>query len=58
MFGGIADRLVPPDQVRDLWLHWGKPRIAWYAGSHLSFGWEPEVKALLRDALNETLLPV
>ena len=58
IFGGIADRLVPPDQVRDLWLHWSKPRIAWYAGSHLSFGWEPEVKALLRDALNETLLPV
>jgi hypothetical protein len=56
IFGGTADRLVPADQVRDLWLHWQKPRIAWYAGSHMSFGWEPEVKGLLRDALRDRLL--
>ena len=23
IFGAVADRLVPPDQVRDLWEHWG-----------------------------------
>ena len=38
IFGGVADRLVPPDQVRDLWRHWGEPRIAWYQGSHLTLG--------------------
>jgi hypothetical protein len=56
IFGGVADRLVPPDQVRDLWLHWQKPRIVWYQGSHLSIAREPEVRALLRDALEETLV--
>jgi hypothetical protein len=56
IFGGSADRLVPPDQVRDLWAHWGEPRIIWYAGSHLSFNWEPEVRVLLRDAVRESLL--
>ena len=56
IFGATADRLVPPDQVRDLWLHWDRPRIAWYAGSHLSFAREREVKALLEDALQESLL--
>jgi hypothetical protein len=51
IFGGIADRLVPPDQVHDLWLHWGRPRIAWFEGSHVSFHWDREVIACLEDAL-------
>jgi dienelactone hydrolase len=51
IFGGTADHLVPADQVRDLWKHWGEPRIAWYPGSHLSFGREPQVRHLIDDAL-------
>lgn len=56
LFAGTADRLVPPDQVRDLWIHWDRPRIVWYQGSHLSIAREPAVRALLREAL-ETSLP-
>lgn len=55
LFGGTADRLVPPDQVRDLWMHWGQPRIAWFEGSHLSYAREAEVRVFLRDALRESL---
>ena len=55
IFGATADRLVPPDQVRDLWEHWEHPRIAWYMGSHLSFRWEPEVRSLLRGAFTRLL---
>jgi pimeloyl-ACP methyl ester carboxylesterase len=51
IFAGTADHLVPADQVRDLWKHWGEPRIAWYPGSHLSFPREPQVKFLIDDAL-------
>lgn len=51
IFGGTADHLVPADQVRDLWKHWGEPRIAWYPGSHMSFGREPQVRFLIDDAL-------
>ncbi|HTO55876.1 MAG TPA: hypothetical protein VMR50_20995 [Myxococcota bacterium] len=51
IFAATADHLVPADQVRDLWRHWGEPRIAWYAGSHLSFLREPEVRFLIDDAL-------
>jgi hypothetical protein len=54
LFAGIADRLVPPDQVRDLWEHWERPRIVWYAGAHLSFAREPEVRALVDGALRES----
>jgi hypothetical protein len=51
IFGGVADRLVPADQVRDLWKHWEKPRIAWYPGSHLTFRLHPNVPQLVLTAL-------
>jgi hypothetical protein len=51
IFGGVADRLVPSDQVRDLWEHWDKPRIAWYPGSHLTFRLHPSVPKLVLTAL-------
>jgi dienelactone hydrolase len=51
LFGAVADRLVPADQVRDLWRHWDRPRIAWYQGGHVTFRAHANVNALLRDAL-------
>jgi len=53
IFGGVADRLVPPDQVRDLWEHWERPRIVWYQGAHLTFRSHRAVRELVRDALRE-----
>jgi hypothetical protein len=53
IFGGLVDRLTPPAGVRDLWLHWERPRIAWYPGSHLSFLIEPAVTSLLDDAFDQ-----
>ncbi len=50
IFAGLVDRLTPPDGVRSLWLHWDKPRITWYQGSHVSFILEPEVTKLLDEA--------
>jgi hypothetical protein len=54
IFGAIGDRLVPPDQVRDLWLHWGHPRIEWYAGGHLTFRGHARVRRLVREGLRES----
>lgn len=53
IFGANADRLVPPDQVVDLWRHWEKPEIVWYAGSHVSFMSEQEVWAGVDRTLSE-----
>ncbi len=50
VYGAVGDRLTSPDHTRDLWRHWGRPRVAWYHGSHVSFLWEPDVKALLEEA--------
>lgn len=51
IYAGVADRLVPPDQVLDLWRHWEEPEIVWYQGSHISFMFEPGVKPLIRRNL-------
>ncbi len=52
LFGAISDRLVPPEQVRDLWRHWDRPRIAWYQGGHVTFRSERSVTALIEEALS------
>lgn len=53
IYGGLADRLVTPDQVRDLSIHWGHPRTIWYQGGHLTFRLDPSIHqgidATLRD---------
>jgi len=54
IFGAVADRLVPADQVRDLWIHWRRPKILWYQGSHLSIAMEPEVRRFVEGTLRET----
>jgi len=54
IFAGAGDRLVPPDQPRDLWRHWGRPRIVWYQGAHVTFRMHDEVDRLLMDALRES----
>ncbi len=54
IFGGVSDRLVPPDQVRDLWRHWDEPRIEWYQGAHITFPRHPGVGAMLSGALRDS----
>jgi hypothetical protein len=53
IFGATADRLVPPDQVRDLWEHWERPPVVWYGGGHLTFRAHAPVRRLVRRALRE-----
>lgn len=58
LFAGVADRLAPPEQARALWVHWERPRVLWYQGSHVSFFLEPEVREMVQDALSQCLLRV
>jgi len=51
LFGAVADRLVTPDQVRDLWRHWDEPEIVWYQGGHVSFRTEKPVFAAVERTL-------
>jgi len=54
IFAGLVDRLVPPAVARALWEHWERPRIAWYAGSHVSFLLEPAVRRFLEEAFADS----
>jgi hypothetical protein len=52
IFGGLLDGLIPMSTVRDLWVHWDRPHITWFEGSHISFFLEPPVRKLLLQALD------
>jgi hypothetical protein len=54
VFGGCADQLVPPDLVRDLWLHWERPAVHWFPGAHCTFGLHPPVRRFIEQALRES----
>jgi hypothetical protein len=54
IFAAVSDRLVPPDQVRDLWLHWDRPSIEWYQGGHVTFRAHPGVVRFINGALRES----
>lgn len=58
IFGGMADRLVSPDQVRDLIEHWGAPRTVWYEGGHMSFFLDERVNQGIDETLREAGLLV
>lgn len=56
MFGGLADRFVPPYQVEMLWHHWQRPEMHWYPGGHLGFRFHAGVREFVRGALQRTVL--
>jgi len=58
IFGGVSDRLVPPDHIRDLAAHWDHPRTVWYQGGHLSFWLDPRVQTGIDATLADAKLSV
>jgi predicted esterase YcpF (UPF0227 family) len=50
IFAGVADRVTPPAEAVALWNHWGKPRIAWYEGTHRGFLSTPEGRKVVTEA--------
>jgi hypothetical protein len=54
IFGGSVDQLVPPDLVRDQWLHWERPAMHWFPGAHCTFGLHPSVRRFVEGALRES----
>jgi len=53
IFAGLADRMSTFGQARRLWLHWGRPTLAAYAGGHVGFFWSSAVRKLVDDAVTE-----
>lgn len=53
IYAGIGDRLVSADHPRDLWAHWGRPRIVWTHGGHDPR--TPEARRLVLEMLRASL---
>jgi hypothetical protein len=53
IFAGVADRVVPAVEASTLWLHWEKPRIAWYQGTHRAFLSTTEGRTFIATALRD-----
>jgi dienelactone hydrolase len=53
IFAGNADRVVPAEHIEALWEHWGRPRIHWFDGSHLSFTWNRPLNRFIHETLHE-----
>ena len=54
VYAGIGDRLIPADHPRDLWEHWGRPRIVWMQSGH-----DPrtrEARRLVEETLRSSLV--
>ncbi|HYQ90943.1 MAG TPA: alpha/beta hydrolase [Candidatus Competibacteraceae bacterium] len=56
IFGAVADRIVPASQVYELWLHWERPALLWYQGSHLSSTLHKTVAMFVEDRLRQAEL--
>jgi predicted esterase YcpF (UPF0227 family) len=53
IFAGVGDRVVPAVEASHLWLHWEKPRIAWYQGTHRAFLITAEGRAFVATTLRD-----
>lgn len=53
IFAGLGDRMSNFSQAHRLWVHWGRPRQAWYPGGHIGFFWAAGVGAFIDEALAE-----
>ena len=54
VFAGLGDRMSNFDQAHRLWLHWGRPRRAWYPGGHIGFFFAGGLGGFIDDALAES----
>jgi hypothetical protein len=56
LFGGLGDRMATPEQAHKLWVHWNRPMVHWYEGSHIAFLWSRDVGMFIDGAIEEKLL--
>lgn len=53
---GLADRICTPDQAQALFLHWERPAIHWFPGTHTVPIGRRATRARIEQHLRETLL--
>ncbi|MBW2270000.1 MAG: hypothetical protein JRH16_15640 [Deltaproteobacteria bacterium] len=56
VIGGLADRVVEPEQTRELWEHWGRPAMHSYPGTHTVWLGREALRARIDAHLRTTLV--
>jgi hypothetical protein len=51
LFAATGDRIVPPHHAAQLWEHWGRPRLQWLDGGHLTFFSDPRFRRFEAETL-------
>jgi hypothetical protein len=51
IYAALCDRMAPPAQAQQLWNHWGRPRIGWLEGAHVTSVMSSSVDAFVSEAL-------
>src|SRR5487761_279582 len=54
VFGGLGDRMATFRHAHQLWLHWGRPRLATYGGGHVGFFFNGGVRQFVAEALQDS----
>jgi len=55
LVGARGDRIIPPVHTQVLWEHWGRPRLHWFDGGHVTHFGRSSYMRVLVDFLRETL---
>jgi hypothetical protein len=55
VYAGVADRMTTPGEAYRLWVHWRKPDVCWYAGSHCASSWSREARRFVDRVLARAL---
>lgn len=57
VIAGLADRICPPADVRDLWEHWARPALHWFPGTHVGHVGRAGVRQAVDAHLQRALRP-
>jgi pimeloyl-ACP methyl ester carboxylesterase len=51
VYAGVADRMTTPGEAHRLWVHWNRPDVCWYAGSHCASAYSREARRFVDGIL-------
>jgi pimeloyl-ACP methyl ester carboxylesterase len=51
VYAGVVDRMTTPGEAHRLWVHWNRPEVCWYAGSHCASAYSREARQFVDDVL-------
>jgi hypothetical protein len=51
VYAGVVDRMTTPGEAHRLWVHWNRPEVCLYAGSHCASAYSREARQFIDSVL-------